>query len=105
MGLVDDSGSVSERALSAAGAAGVAVISVVNPLDVAKIMKDGKIAQMGKYEDLINDLENELARQMVAHRKTFNEVNSYQELDCTVQASLVTHFQTKLKRRKPKLIE
>ncbi|GAB2220423.1 hypothetical protein Drorol1_Dr00008073, partial [Drosera rotundifolia] len=64
-------------------------LEFLDAADLILVMKDGKIAQMGKYEDLINDLENELARQMVAHRKTFNNVNSHQELDCTVQTSHV----------------
>jgi len=41
-------------------------------------MNDGRIVQSGKYEDLIADPSSELVRQMDAHRKSLNHVNSYQ---------------------------
>ena len=41
-------------------------------------MNDGRIVQSGKYEDLIADPRSELVRQMDAHRKSLNHVNSYQ---------------------------
>ncbi|XP_052205994.1 putative ABC transporter C family member 15 isoform X2 [Diospyros lotus] len=43
--------------------------------DVVLVMKDGRIAQSGKYEDLIADPNGELVKQMAAHRKYLNQVN------------------------------
>lgn len=37
-------------------------------------MKDGKIVQSGKYEDLIADTDGELVRQMMAHKYSLNQV-------------------------------
>lgn len=42
----------------------------------AKVMKDGKIVQSGKYEDLVSDKEGELISQMAAHTKSLGQVNS-----------------------------
>lgn len=39
-------------------------------------MKDGKIVQSGKYEDLVSDKEGELICQMAAHTKSLGQVNS-----------------------------
>lgn len=44
-----------------------------------QVMKDGKIVQSGKYEDLIADSDSELVRQMNAHRKSLDQVNPPQE--------------------------
>ena len=41
-------------------------------------MKDGRIVQSGKYEDLIADPNGELFRQMAANRKSLNQVNPLQ---------------------------
>ena len=41
-------------------------------------MKDGRIVQSGKYEDLIADPNGELVRQMAAHRKSLNQVKPLQ---------------------------
>ncbi|XP_057949492.1 putative ABC transporter C family member 15 isoform X2 [Malania oleifera] len=43
--------------------------------DFVLVMKDGRIVESGKYEDLMRDPNGELVRQMVAHRKSLNEVN------------------------------
>lgn len=40
-----------------------------------QVMKDGRIVQSGKYEDLIADPNGELVRQMAAHRKSLNQVS------------------------------
>lgn len=42
-------------------------------------MKDGKIVQSGKYEDLASDPNGELVRQLNAHRKSLDQVNPPQE--------------------------
>ena len=42
-------------------------------------MKDGRIVQSGKYEDLIADPNSELVRQMAAHSKSLDQVNPSQE--------------------------
>lgn len=47
-----------------------------------QVMKDGKIEQSGKYEDLIADQNSELVRQMKAHRKSLDQVNPPQEDKC-----------------------
>ncbi|KAB1207771.1 ABC transporter C family member 3 [Morella rubra] len=46
--------------------------------DLVLVMKDGMVVQSGKYEDLIADPNGELAKQLVAHRKSLNQVNSQQ---------------------------
>ncbi|KAM7485665.1 hypothetical protein LguiA_001674 [Lonicera macranthoides] len=38
------------------------------------VMKDGKIVQSGKYQDLIADPEGELLKQMTAHSKSLNQL-------------------------------
>lgn len=47
--------------------------------DLVLVMKDGMIVQSGKYKDLIADPTGELVRQMVAHRRSLNQVNPPQE--------------------------
>ncbi|KAF3431103.1 hypothetical protein FNV43_RR25833 [Rhamnella rubrinervis] len=49
--------------------------------DLVLVMKDGRIAQSGKYEDLIADQSGELVSQMAAHRKSVNQVKTCQEVD------------------------
>ncbi|KAL9226300.1 hypothetical protein vseg_002130 [Gypsophila vaccaria] len=44
--------------------------------DIVLVMKDGKIIQSGKYEDLIIDPNGELVSQMTAHKKSLEQVNS-----------------------------
>ncbi|KAM3753899.1 hypothetical protein ACB098_03G126900 [Castanea mollissima] len=43
------------------------------------VMKAGRIVQSGRYEDLMADSNGELVRQMVAHRKSLNQVNLLQD--------------------------
>lgn len=38
-------------------------------------MKDGRIAESGKYQDLISNPDGELVKQMAAHSKSLNQVN------------------------------
>ncbi|CAK9137377.1 unnamed protein product [Ilex paraguariensis] len=42
--------------------------------DLVLVMKDGRIVQSGKYQDLIAESDGELVRQMAAHRKYLNHV-------------------------------
>lgn len=49
-------------------------------------MKDGRIVQSGKYEDLIGDRSGELVSQMAAHRKSLSQVKTCQENDSCVRA-------------------
>lgn len=44
--------------------------------DLVLVMKDGRISQSGKYEDLIKDLNGELVQQMAAHGKSLSQFNS-----------------------------
>ncbi|XP_021854515.1 putative ABC transporter C family member 15 [Spinacia oleracea] len=44
--------------------------------DVVLVMKDGRIIQSGRYEDLIRDSEGELVRQMDAHQKSLEQVDT-----------------------------
>ncbi|KAG6713739.1 hypothetical protein I3843_05G153700 [Carya illinoinensis] len=46
--------------------------------DIVLVMKDGRIVQSGKFEDLIADPNGELVKQTSAHRKSMNHVNSQQ---------------------------
>ncbi|PIN02121.1 Multidrug resistance-associated protein/mitoxantrone resistance protein, ABC superfamily [Handroanthus impetiginosus] len=43
--------------------------------DLVLVMKDGKIIESGKYQDLISNPNGELIRQMAAHSKSLNQVN------------------------------
>ncbi|KAH7515548.1 hypothetical protein FEM48_Zijuj10G0038500 [Ziziphus jujuba var. spinosa] len=54
--------------------------------DLVLVMKDGRIVQSGKYEDLIGDPSGELVSQMAAHRKSLSQVNTCQEDDSRVRA-------------------
>ncbi|CAL8993905.1 unnamed protein product [Prunus brigantina] len=47
--------------------------------DLVLVIKDGQIAESGKYEDLIADPNGELVRQMSAHKKSFDQVNTCQQ--------------------------
>ncbi|KAJ6719241.1 hypothetical protein OIU79_006989 [Salix purpurea] len=47
--------------------------------DLVLVMKDGMIVQSGTYKDLIADPTGELVGQMVAHRRSLNQVNPPQE--------------------------
>uniref|UniRef100_A0A5B6Z5V5 ABC-type xenobiotic transporter n=1 Tax=Davidia involucrata TaxID=16924 RepID=A0A5B6Z5V5_DAVIN len=51
--------------------------------DLVLVMKDGRIVQSGKCEDLIGDPNGELFRQMAAHGKSLNQVNPPQEHNST----------------------
>ncbi|KAH9603708.1 hypothetical protein KSS87_007459, partial [Heliosperma pusillum] len=44
--------------------------------DLVLVMKDGRIIQSGKYEDLIRDASGELVSQMAAHKKSLEQVHS-----------------------------
>ncbi|KAJ4710913.1 ABC transporter C family member 3 [Melia azedarach] len=54
-------------------------LEFLDAADLVLVMKDGKIVQSGKYEDLIVDSDSELVRQMNAHRKSLDQVNPPQE--------------------------
>ncbi|GFP94485.1 ABC transporter c family member 5 [Phtheirospermum japonicum] len=41
----------------------------------SSVMKDGRIIEAGKYQDLISNPDGELIRQMEAHSKSLNQVN------------------------------
>lgn len=41
-----------------------------------QVMKDGKIVELGNYQDLISNPDGELIRQMAAHSRSINQVNS-----------------------------
>ncbi|EXB82409.1 ABC transporter C family member 3 [Morus notabilis] len=49
--------------------------------DLVLVMKDGRIAQSGRYQDLTADLSGELISQMAAHRKSLTHCNTSQEDD------------------------
>ncbi|GFY91522.1 multidrug resistance-associated protein 9 [Actinidia rufa] len=51
--------------------------------DLILVMKDGTIAQLGKYEDLIADPSGELVTQMEAHSKYLNQVNPHHQKSLT----------------------
>ncbi|KAL0918961.1 hypothetical protein M5K25_011013 [Dendrobium thyrsiflorum] len=44
-----------------------------------KVMKDGKIIQSGKYEELIANVDGELVRLMAAHKKSLYQVSSHKK--------------------------
>lgn len=44
--------------------------------DLVLVMKDGRIAQSGKFQDLIREPNGELVRQMNAHRNSLEQVKS-----------------------------
>ncbi|KAL9225575.1 hypothetical protein vseg_001480 [Gypsophila vaccaria] len=43
--------------------------------DLVLVVKDGRIVQSGRYEDLMKDPNGELTGQMAAHRKSLEQVN------------------------------
>ncbi|XP_077229019.1 putative ABC transporter C family member 15 isoform X2 [Tasmannia lanceolata] len=47
--------------------------------DLVLVMRDGKIIQSGKYEDLITDTNGELVRQMAAHNQSLRQVTPHQD--------------------------
>ncbi|WCJ38679.1 ABC transporter C family member 3 [Euphorbia peplus] len=50
-------------------------LAFLESADLVLVMKDGKIVQSGKYEELIADPTGELVKQMAAHKKSLNQVN------------------------------
>lgn len=54
-----------------------------------QVMRDGKIAQVGKYKNLITDAGGELVRQMVAHMKSLSQVPNAKEHDS--RTNQITH--------------
>ncbi|XP_070021291.1 putative ABC transporter C family member 15 isoform X2 [Nicotiana sylvestris] len=50
--------------------------------DLILVMKDGRIVQSGKYNELITDPDGELLRHMVAHSKSLDQVNPSQKCSC-----------------------
>ncbi|XP_021744390.1 putative ABC transporter C family member 15 [Chenopodium quinoa] len=51
-------------------------LEFLDAADVVLVMKDGRIVQSGRYEDLITDPDGELVRQMDAHQKSIEQVNT-----------------------------
>ncbi|KAK9090191.1 hypothetical protein Sjap_023368 [Stephania japonica] len=49
--------------------------------DMVLVMKDGKIVQSGKYEELIAVSDGELVRLMAAHSQSVSQVNSAQDCE------------------------
>ncbi|KAJ0969122.1 hypothetical protein J5N97_021999 [Dioscorea zingiberensis] len=47
--------------------------------DLVLVMRDGKIVQSGKYEDLIADTDGELMQQMAAHKQSLSQVTPSKE--------------------------
>ncbi|KAK4716023.1 hypothetical protein R3W88_014361 [Solanum pinnatisectum] len=50
--------------------------------DLILVMKDGRIVQSGKYNELIVDPDGELLRHMVAHNKSLDQVKPSQKGSC-----------------------
>uniref|UniRef100_A0A803PH73 ABC-type xenobiotic transporter n=1 Tax=Cannabis sativa TaxID=3483 RepID=A0A803PH73_CANSA len=53
--------------------------------DLVLVMKDGRIAQSGRYQDLIADLSGELISQMAAHRKSLTHVSTCKQEDSSTR--------------------
>ncbi|KAL2903563.1 ABC transporter C family member 3 [Bienertia sinuspersici] len=51
-------------------------LEFLDAADIVLVMKDGKIVQSGRYEELISDPNGELIRQMDAHQKSLEQVNT-----------------------------
>ncbi|MQL77246.1 hypothetical protein Taro_009652 [Colocasia esculenta] len=47
--------------------------------DLVLVIRDGRIVQAGKYEDLIADSDGELVRQVAAHKKSLSQVPTTEE--------------------------
>ncbi|XP_015161794.1 putative ABC transporter C family member 15 [Solanum tuberosum] len=50
--------------------------------DLILVMKDGRLVQSGKYNELIADPDGELLRHMVAHNKSLDQVKPSQKGSC-----------------------
>lgn len=48
-------------------------------MQILQVIKEGKIVQSGKFEDLTADVNGELIKQMNTHRKSLNQVKPSQE--------------------------
>ncbi|XP_059633578.1 putative ABC transporter C family member 15 [Cornus florida] len=51
-------------------------LEFLDAADLVLVMKDGRITQSGKFEELNSDPDGELVRHMAAHSKSLNQVNS-----------------------------
>ncbi|KAK1319686.1 ABC transporter C family member 3 [Acorus calamus] len=66
-------------------------LEFLNASDLVLVMKDGKIVQSGKYEDLINDTNGDLVQQMAAHKQSLSQVTSHQHNTPSPMASHQLH--------------
>lgn len=61
-------------------------LEFLDAADLVLVMKDGKIVQSGKYEDLVSDKEGELICQIAAHTKSLGQVNTSQQSDRLIKS-------------------
>ncbi|XP_020595040.1 ABC transporter C family member 3-like, partial [Phalaenopsis equestris] len=54
-------------------------LEFLDAADLILVMKDGKIVQSGKYEELIASVDGELVRLIAAHKKSLNQVIPHME--------------------------
>ncbi|KAL3501061.1 hypothetical protein ACH5RR_035510 [Cinchona calisaya] len=60
-------------------------LEFLDAADLVLVVKDGRIVQSGKYQDLIADPKGELVQQMAAHTKTLDQVTTPQKCYCIVK--------------------
>lgn len=54
-------------------------LEFLDAADLVLVMKDGRIIQSGKYQDLVSDSNGEFFKQMAAHSKSLDQVNPPEE--------------------------
>ncbi|XP_065873323.1 putative ABC transporter C family member 15 [Euphorbia lathyris] len=76
-------------------------LAFLESADLVLVMKDGKIGQSGKYEELIADPTGELVKQMAAHKKSLNQVNHPEEKDKVLTSVASQQTQTEVTEELP----
>ncbi|XP_074586209.1 putative ABC transporter C family member 15 [Curcuma longa] len=67
--------------------------------DLILVLRDGKVVQSGKYQELMEEADGELVQQMAAHNESLSQVSTSDENGLSVSMS------HKLKKKKKKLRE
>ncbi|XP_072998587.1 putative ABC transporter C family member 15 [Typha latifolia] len=76
-------------------------LEFLHDADLVLVMRDGRIVQSGKYEELIKDEEGELVQQMAAHTQSLNQVTTPKE-QISATSSIPQNKKMELEEVKPR---
>ncbi|PKU86433.1 putative ABC transporter C family member 15 [Dendrobium catenatum] len=76
-------------------------LEFLDAADLILVMKDGKIIQSGKYEELIANVDGELVRLMAAHKKSLYQVSSHKKHNNVATSKRPMNINVELTEEKP----